>query len=472
MPVQSKMLRSKPMPKPKATTRVFNYIFTFHDYTPEDEERLALLEFQYLLYGHEICPDTKRPHLQGYVQMKKQTYFSTLNDYFEKRCWWYPARGGLESQEIYCKKGGDNIVELGTARSTGKFGQPGGNQPGSSTVAQRMEKNKRLFEEDLDILHRDGVIAHCQVRAVKNARNDLYEAIRRKNKPKTIDGPFKNLWFWGPPGCGKSYTARMDYPDAYLKNLNKWWCGYDGHETVLMEDFDRDTDAHLIQKMKQWADRYPFDAEVKGGSTGVIRPQRIVVTSNYHPKEIWGDNEKSLGPILRRFKVVHFDKKFNFYAQPAAALPDADDSAQQCESFYSARTQTARVFVPESPPASPPPAYHDSFNGPDDDEESVDLCTQGSSATEIYNHLPSVNFNEDLAMNPDDNREADEFEAEADRSDFEAYCKHCESIDLTREQDDVVDLSKDEDNFWDLDPSLRPFGPDDYYDDICSYLLE
>ena len=252
MPIQSKMQNKDQ--GPKETWRVFNYIFTFHDYTPEDEERLAQLDFQYLLYGHEVCPKTKRPHLQGYIQMKKQTYWTFLNTYFEKRCWWHKANGSVESQEVYCKKDNEGIVELGTARSSGKFGQPGGNQPGAPSMAERIAKNKRLLEEDLDDLAAQGVIAMCQVRGVKNARMDIAEVVRRKNKPKVIEGPFKNLWFWGPSGTGKSHKARTDYPDAYLKNMSKWWDGYDGEEDVLMEDFDKDEDKHLIQDMKIWCD--------------------------------------------------------------------------------------------------------------------------------------------------------------------------------------------------------------------------
>jgi len=56
--------------------------------------------------------------------------------------------------------------------------------------------------------------------------------------------------------------------------------------------------------LKIWADRYAFNVEVKGGSM-YVRPKIIVITSNYHPKDIWNDNT-TLEPILRRFKVIKF----------------------------------------------------------------------------------------------------------------------------------------------------------------------
>lgn len=59
--------------------------------------------------------------------------------------------------------------------------------------------------------------------------------------------------------------------------------------------------AHHI---KQWADHYPFSAESKGASVK-IRPQKLVITSNYHPEEIWIGHQ-DLEPILRRFKFHHY----------------------------------------------------------------------------------------------------------------------------------------------------------------------
>lgn len=113
-------------------------------------------------------------------------------------------------------------------------------------------------------------------------------------------------WYWGSTGVGKSHAAFKDFPDAYRKtSSNKWWDGYDGHENVIIDDFDK-THNYQGYHLKIWADRYAFIAEQKGGAV-MIRPKAIVVTSNYHPKDIW-DDDTTLLPILRRFKIVHFQE--------------------------------------------------------------------------------------------------------------------------------------------------------------------
>lgn len=82
---------------------------------------------------------------------------------------------------------------------------------------------------------------------------------------------------------------------------NKWWDGYDEEKVVLLEDIGLEHKC-LGYHFKIWADHYPFKAERKGASSQ-IRPQQIIVTSNYHPRDIWED-PSILEPILRRFQVI------------------------------------------------------------------------------------------------------------------------------------------------------------------------
>lgn len=110
---------------------------------------------------------------------------------------------------------------------------------------------------------------------LKNAL-DLVRSL--KSTPMNLE-VLDNYWFVGLPGTGKSRGARLRWPGLYNKPLNKWWTEYAGQETVLLDDFSLEH-ACLGAHVKHWADHYPFTAESKGGGC-VIRPKRIVVTSNY-----------------------------------------------------------------------------------------------------------------------------------------------------------------------------------------------
>ena len=65
---------------------------------------------------------------------------------------------------------------------------------------------------------------------------------------------------------------------------NKWWCNYTGQDTVVIEEADPKNMEHLADRLKVWADRYPFPGEIKGGRIEGIRPLKVIVTVTTHQK--------------------------------------------------------------------------------------------------------------------------------------------------------------------------------------------
>ncbi len=97
----------------------------------------------------------------------------------------------------------------------------------------------------------------------------------------------KGIWIWGASGVGKSRYARDNYPEAYKKLANKWWCGYQGETHVLLEDLDPNHEK-LGYHLKIWADRYHAPGETKGGLVPLTF-EKIIVTSQYRPEQLFTD---------------------------------------------------------------------------------------------------------------------------------------------------------------------------------------
>lgn len=82
------------------------------------------------------------------------------------------------------------------------------------------------------------------------------------------------------------------------------------------------------QHLKQWADKYPYKAAIKG-SYVTIRPKRIIVCSNYSISECY--NETDSQALKRRFQVTYWMYTHTEQVQQAAlqAFPElAEDNPE------------------------------------------------------------------------------------------------------------------------------------------------
>lgn len=148
----------------------------------------------------------------------------------------------------------------------------------------------------------------------RNLKQIYYDTPQIFDQLKELD----NQWIWGESGVGKTSTIFKDYPALYIKMANKWWDGYHGEETVLIDDFDPNH-AVLGHHLKIWADRYPIRVELKNHAV-IIRPKRIIITSQFHPNTIWPDKETQTA-IARRFKIIEMIKLDEVDTIPLGSKP-------------------------------------------------------------------------------------------------------------------------------------------------------
>lgn len=122
-----------------------------------------------------------------------------------------------------------------------------------------------------------------------------------KKENKSVDR-LENEYHWGVTGAGKSRQARERFPEAYIKSNNVWWDGYQGEDSVIIDELGpKQIGAHHL---KQWLDHYPFKAEAKGGYMQ-IRPRRFIITSNFSLRECYPDEQDYLA-LERRLSVTHY----------------------------------------------------------------------------------------------------------------------------------------------------------------------
>jgi len=94
----------------------------------------------------------------------------------------------------------------------------------------------------------------------------------------------------------------------YNKLQNKWWDHYEVGQPALIDDLELETGKCLMTYLKLWTDIYGFKVEYKGGAKD-IRPPLIVITSNYHPWDIMGENVSGwYEPMIRRLEVIYIGK--------------------------------------------------------------------------------------------------------------------------------------------------------------------
>lgn len=249
----------------------------------------------YAVCGKEVGA-AGTPHIQGHIRFKKKKRFGAAKKCIDPRAWIANSRFPDQSVQ-YCKKDGEYF-------EIGEWTKSNQGQRTDLEAAKRTLDGGASLKEFQD--------AHFK-EWCKYGRN-IEGYMKTHSKKRQHDDEVQVHWYWGDAGTGKTYRVHQlenafEEPERLwiaIDNTFKWFDGYDGHEAVLFDDFDR-IDPDYLSVFKKCLDRYNYRVQVKGGSTVWI-PKRIYFTSNRDLEDVINElPECHRQAIRRRFaKVEHF----------------------------------------------------------------------------------------------------------------------------------------------------------------------
>ena len=274
--------------------RAKNWVFTINNYTPEVENRLKELECEWMVFGHEQGEEGTK-HLQGALCFKGKRDAKALGKLFP----WHleVMHGSPQDSKTYCTK-----EDMTGYFEKGIMPENGRKKGGESNKKRWEDAYDAAKEGRFDDIPRDLYLCHDR------AFHRVYEENKKDPSMDELgDKDLKDhfLWLYGNTGTGKSHLAReiskkLKCEEPYYKQINKWWNGYKCQKVTIIEEADPKRCEHLAGYFKQWADKWPFSGEVKCGNFPNMRPQYIIVTSNYRIEECFQEAQDYV-PLQRRF---------------------------------------------------------------------------------------------------------------------------------------------------------------------------
>ena len=272
--------------------RYKNVVFTCNN--PE-----GLLEFDeenmhFLVYQEEVG-DSGTHHFQGYCEFLEQLSFSQVVNLLSCPSVHIERRRGTQEQAIaYAEKEDSRIdgpYRFGTPRTQGK------------RVDLEAFKNE-VFDGKRK---RDMIHDHYQIIA-RYPR--FYDTLTMMNRPERTTNLVVTL-LYGQTGLGKTRSVMerfgldIDFFVAPLNNGTMWYDTYDGHKTVLLDDFSGAASHISLCSLLRLLDRYPVLVPTKGSHTWWL-PEQIFVTTNLLPKDWfkWENRGEQYKAMARRFHKV------------------------------------------------------------------------------------------------------------------------------------------------------------------------
>lgn len=283
------------------------WVFTLNNPTIEDHPPNIWPDVQYVIWQVELGEE-KTEHLQGYVCFVLKKHLTTVKNQCSERAHWERRKGTHLQAKEYCQKSATRVM--------------GPWEHGTDTEIPRSQGQRTeliLMKRDIDAGVNEKALASKEEYFPTWAK--YWKSFERYRllvmKPRS-------WWthttvYWGPQGTHKSTRVLHEAgPDAYwLRRPNSggngWWNGYDGQETVVIDEFYGWLPRN---EMLSICNFLPHMVETKGGQMQFVA-KRVFITSNDPPSKWWPN--VGLGAMERRLsgdlgRVTHMDEADTWFA--------------------------------------------------------------------------------------------------------------------------------------------------------------
>lgn len=292
-----------------STSQARRFSWTLHDWTDQHQEHLRDLlrqgTFSYVIWGREICPETGRRHLQGYLETTRKTTWSRLVKTFRRQgittIHLEPSRGNQASNVTYCQKEGD-WEQHGAMMSQGKR-----SDLKAAVEAIKSGANVKTMWND----HTAVMIRYSKgiMEAISALRPSSFEVRHQLEEfdqgwREILDSVdwTRSLIFWGNSGIGKTSFAKAILPKSllvrHLDQLLSYNSGnYDGiiFDDMSFNHLPRESQIHLTDIDEDSA------IHIRYTIATIPRNTKKIFTTNIHNGMIFQDDPA----IARRVHIIN-----------------------------------------------------------------------------------------------------------------------------------------------------------------------
>lgn len=258
-----------------------NFFITINNYSEEEYNALYEMPCRYLVIGKEVGKKCGQPHIHACLVFENARSWKKMKSLFP-RARIEKMKGSPEEARTYCVKDGD-YVEKGDCPKQGK----------RNDIVFVMD----MVQEGLNMRQMLPEVSNFQTIRIAETVMKYYE-VPRDYKPIV-------KWFWGATGTGKTEMAFKMFKDEdyyVCMDTGQWWEGYDGQENIIIDELREDFMKY--PQLLKLLDRYEYRIQVKGSSRQ-FKGRNIIITSHFHPYDLFQYVSEDLGQLYRRLEGIY-----------------------------------------------------------------------------------------------------------------------------------------------------------------------